>query len=515
METERDPARPMENDPLDDLLAPSPPAGNAPAMSVGDLSRAIKRTLEGDFGHVRVQGEISGAKRAASGHWYFRLKDDKAVIDGVLWRGQAGKLKTLPEDGLEVIATGRITTYEGRSVYQLVVEALEPAGVGALLKLLEERRQKLAAEGLFDADRKRPLPYLPDVIGVVTSPTGAVIRDILHRLRDRFPRRVLVWPIRVQGETAAAEAAAAIKGFNSLPPDGPVPRPDVLIVARGGGSLEDLWAFNEEVVVRAAAASEIPLISAVGHETDTTLIDHASDRRAPTPTAAAEIAVPVRADLAAETRRLGLRLMEASERGVAHRQDRLAGLARGLPEPSRLLETASQRLDDWGERLSFALRSGLGARGDRLARASAGLPSPMRQIDGKADALAASARALSQAATGALQARRHAFERLDPARRGQASVERRISDAASRLDRLSGLLESYSHEKTLERGFVLVRADGEVLTDAKDATPGRAVELQFARGERRQAIIQGKQAGPKRRARPPRRDGPDGQGSLL
>ena len=269
-------------------------AANLPEHSVSELSEAIKRTLEGRFERVRVRGEISGFKRAASGHLYMALKDENAVLDAVCWRGLAGRLTVAPEDGLEVVATGRITSYPGRSKYQIVIESLELAGEGALLKLLEERRKKLAAEGLFDPERKRPPPFLPTVIGVVTSPTGAVIRDILHRLSDRFPRRVLVWPVLVQGKGAAEQVAAAIEGFNRLEPDGPVPRPDLIIVARGGGSLEDLWAFNEEVVVRAAAGSRIPLISAVGHETDTTLIDHAADLRAPTPTAAAEMAVPVR-----------------------------------------------------------------------------------------------------------------------------------------------------------------------------------------------------------------------------
>lgn len=503
-----------ERDPLSDLLAPQAAPTNAPALSVGELSRAIKRTLEGDFGHVRVQGEVSGAKRAASGHWYFRLKDEKAVIDAVLWRGQAAKLDTLPEDGLEVVATGRVTTYEGRSVYQLVIDRLEPAGAGALLKLLEDRRKKLQAEGLFDADRKRPIPYLPDVIGVVTSPTGAVIRDILHRLADRFPRRVLVWPIRVQGKGAAEEAAAAIAGFNRLEPGGAVPRPDVMIVARGGGSLEDLWAFNEEVVVRAAAASDIPLISAVGHETDTTLIDYASDRRAPTPTAAAEMAVPVRADLIGELRRLGLRLAEAADRDVVHRQDRLAGLARGLPEPNRLLETAAQRVDDWGERLGLALQGGLRTRAERLARLNASLPSPRSQIDAKADALAARGVALDRAAGQAVVGKAHGLDRLDPGRRLPEAAARRLDDVGRRLERVSALLESYSHEKTLARGFVLVRADGAVLTDVAAATPGRRVELQFAGDQRRGAVIEG--AAPARRtrkAKPAAKDG--GQGSLL
>src|SRR6185295_17747103 len=277
--------------------AAAPPLDhNRPALSVSELSQALKRMVESEFDHVRVRGEISGFKRHTSGHLYFALKDESAVIDAVCWKQMAPRLGLKPEDGMEVIATGRLTTYPGRSKYQIVVERMELAGAGALLKLLEERKAKLAAEGLFDAARKRPLPYLPAVIGVVTSPTGAVIRDILHRLDERFPRRVLVWPVAVQGEGAAEQVAAAIKGFNLMAEGGAVPRPDLIIVARGGGSLEDLWAFNEEIVVRAAAGSRIPLISAVGHETDTTLIDFASDKRAPTPTAAAEMAVPVLRD---------------------------------------------------------------------------------------------------------------------------------------------------------------------------------------------------------------------------
>ena len=492
---------------------------NSPSLSVGELSRNIKRTLEDDFGHVRVRGEVSGAKRAASGHWYFRLKDDKAVIDAVCWRGSANRLNTPPEDGLEVTATGRVTTYEGRSVYQLVVEQLEPAGAGALLKLLEERRKKLGAEGLFDQDSKRPLPYLPDRIGVVTSPTGAVIRDILHRLADRFPRHVLVAPVRVQGEGAAKEIAAAIQAMSKLEGD---LRPDVVIVARGGGSLEDLWAFNEEVVVRATAKSAIPLISAVGHETDTTLIDYASDRRAPTPTAAAEMAVPVRQDLIAETRRLGLRLAEAAERGVAQRQDRLSGIARGLPQPARLVETVSQRLDDWGERLAFALRTGLGRRQDFVARLNAALPSPMRQLEAKHDGLRQRSGTLNRAASKALRDHAHALERLDPARRLANASQRGIQNAETRLASAAGLLDSYSYEKTLERGFVLVRAGGAVILTAEAATPGLAVELQFAKGARRAAVIadgappakrvpKPSKPGKQQKPRPPH----DSQGSLL
>src|SRR5208282_4880445 len=328
---------------------------NLPEYSVSELSQAVKRQIESDFGHVRVRGEVSGFKRHTSGHCYLSLKDADAVLDAVIWRPLAQRLTLKPEDGMEVVCTGRMTTYAGRSKYQLVIEAVELAGIGALLKLLEERRKKLAAEGLFDDSRKRPLPYLPEVIGVVTSPTGAVIRDILHRLADRFPRRVLVWPVPVQGESAAAAVAAAIAGFNALEPGGDVPRPDLLIVARGGGSLEDLMAFNEEVVVRAAAASKIPLISAVGHETDTTLIDFASDRRAPTPTAAAEMAVPVRRELQVGLLEQGRRIVAASVRMFDERRLRLAAAARGLPDPRSLLENAQQRLDDRAERLALGL----------------------------------------------------------------------------------------------------------------------------------------------------------------
>src|SRR5882672_11468005 len=321
---------------MNDLLTAPPaanPGSNLPEYTVSELSLALKRSIEDDFGQVRVRGEISGFKRPGSGHCYFALKDADAVLDAVCWRMTAIRLAIKPEDGMEVVCSGRLTTYPGRSKYQLVVDTIELAGKGALLRLLEERRLRLAAEGLFAVERKKPLPFLPAVIGIVTSPTGAVIRDILHRLADRFPRRVLIWPVTVQGDGAAAQIAAAIDGFNRLGAAGPAPRPDLIIVARGGGSLEDLMAFNEEIVVRAAAASAIPLISAVGHETDTTLIDHAADLRAPTPTAAAEIAVPVRLDLVAELAGKTARLAGGLARLFSERRLHLAGLARGLPDP--------------------------------------------------------------------------------------------------------------------------------------------------------------------------------------
>src|SRR5262252_1632620 len=311
---------------------------NAPEFSVSELSLALKRTVEDAYGHVRVRGEISGFRGAhSSGHCYFALKDENAKIEAVIWKFAHSRMRFKPQEGLEVIATGKLTTYPGSSKYQIVIEALEPAGIGALMALMEERKKKLAAEGLFDEARKQLLPWLPEVIGVVTSPTGAVIRDILHRLEDRFPRRVLVWPVRVQGEGSAEQIAAAIRGFNALPEGGKIPRPDVLIVARGGGSLEDLWSFNEEIVVRAAAESMIPLISAVGHETDITLIDFAADRRAPTPTAAAEMAVPVRAELALDLESLERRALAGWLRSQEARRASVRSAARALPDADEVL----------------------------------------------------------------------------------------------------------------------------------------------------------------------------------
>ncbi|WP_370208505.1 exodeoxyribonuclease VII large subunit, partial [Pararhodobacter marinus] len=340
----------------DDEPRPGGPT-NAHDFTVSELSGAVKRTLEGEFGRVRVRGEVGRVVIARTGHMYFDLKDDRSVIASVSWKGQVARMAVRPEEGMEVIATGRLTTYGPQSKYQLQVENVEPAGAGALMAMLEARRKKLAAEGLFDAARKRPVPFLPQVIGVVTSPSGAVIRDILHRLADRFPRRVIVWPVAVQGERCPADVVRAIEGFNALAPGGPVPRPDVLIVARGGGSIEDLWGFNDEAVVRAAAASDIPLISAVGHETDTTLIDHAADLRAPTPTAAAELAVPVRADLLAHVANLGARLHRAGTASAQLRAQRLRDLARALPRADALLATPVQRLDRASDRFAGALRA--------------------------------------------------------------------------------------------------------------------------------------------------------------
>ncbi len=358
----------MGDTPNDTISNTSSNAGsNLVELSVSELSGAVQRQIEENFGRVRVRGELGRVARPASGHLYFDLKDNRAVLAAVMWKGTTHRLCVQPEQGLEVVLTGKLTTYPGQSRYQLVVEALEPAGEGALMALLEARKKQLAAEGLFDAERKKTLPYLPEVIGVITSPSGAVIRDILHRLADRFPRHVLVWPVRVQGATCAEEVAHAIAGFNALSNDGPndeandkaVPRPDVLIVARGGGSLEDLWPFNEEIVVRTAAQSDIPLISAIGHETDTTLLDYAADQRAPTPTAAAEMVVPVRAELQATLSSLTARQRRAQARLFDGASNYLAGLVRGLPRLEDMLALPRQRLDSLRQRLGGGLQSNI------------------------------------------------------------------------------------------------------------------------------------------------------------
>lgn len=454
--------------------------GNAPPMTVSEISNALKNTVEDRFSYVRVRGEISGFKRAASGHCYLTLKDADAVLDGVCWRGVAGRLAIQPEDGLDVIVTGKLTTYPGRSKYQIVIESMEMAGEGALLKLLEERKRMLAAEGLFAEERKRKLPYLPDVIGVVTSPTGAVIRDILHRLNDRFPRHVLVWPVLVQGEAAAAQIAAAIEGFNALKPGGDVPRPDVLIVARGGGSLEDLWAFNEEIVVRAAANSDIPLISAVGHETDTTLIDFASDRRAPTPTAAAEIAVPVRADLMASILDIERRRLGAITRLLNNTGMQLGGLARGLPDPASLLGQASQRLDDYTERFLLAGRSGFTLRAERVANLGARLRSPNQTMVQKSDRLHDLLDRFAGAGRRLVARTRDRFDRGGYQDRLTKGVDRKHRQDAKALEQLGRRLESVSYKNVLARGFAVVRdADGQPIARASGIANGQALTIEM------------------------------------
>lgn len=483
---------------------------NVQELSVSELSRALKRTVEDSYSYVRVRGEISGFKRAGSGHLYMALKDEEAVLDAVCWRGSAAKLTVRPEDGLEIIATGRLTTYPGRSKYQIVIEQIELAGEGALLKLLEERKRKLAAEGLFDEDRKRRLPFLPEVIGVVTSPTGAVIRDILHRLADRFPRHVLLWPVLVQGDGAAEQVAAAIDGFNRIAPGGPVPRPDLLIVARGGGSLEDLWSFNEEIVVRAAAASQIPLISAVGHETDTTLIDFASDRRAPTPTAAAEIAVPVRMDLLADLNGFAQRIIQAVTRGVDNRTRFLEGLARGLPHPKRMMETKEQRLDDLSERLAQAARRASERREDRLTTLAARLRSPADQLRGAGEKLSDRADRLDRAARSALRRDARRLTDLQAETRMPDAVSRRMGDLADRLKRLGSAVEALSYKGTLARGYTVVRdADGNLVTDGALLSGGMGIEIEFKEDTRVNALVSDGGKPPPKKRKPAAKPGAD------
>src|SRR6267378_3085394 len=486
---------------------------NAPEFTVSELSSALKRTVEDAYGHVRVRGEISGFRgRHSSGHCYFSLKDENAKIEAVIWKTAYGRMRIKPEEGLEVIVSGRLTTYPGQSKYQIVVETLEPAGVGALMALLEERKKKLAAEGLFDEARKQLLPWLPDVIGVVTSPTGAVIRDILHRLADRFPRHVLVWPVRVQGEGSAEEVAAAIHGFNALPAGGAIPRPDLLIVARGGGSLEDLWSFNEEIVVRAAAESMIPLISAVGHETDITLIDFAADKRAPTPTAAAEMAVPVRAELFVEVSTCARRVMVCWQRGQEARRNELRAAVRALPAASELLALPRQRLDAAAAALPRVLKANTHAHFRRFAASSARLT--VRVLRGQVaqanQRLTVCGERMTHSARSLLRNRRDRYAgleiRLKASRFSNAQAQRqtiardreraqRLAERARRaltlaMQRLEArvahsgqLLAALSYRSVLTRGFALVRDEqGLPVHAAASIGPGARLNLEFADG---------------------------------
>jgi exodeoxyribonuclease VII large subunit len=512
-----------------DLLDDLPEGQNSPEFSVTEISGAIKRVIEGEFGHVRVKGEVGRVSKPRSGHIYLDLKDDKSVISGVIWKGVAGRLDTQPEEGMEVVATGRVTTFGGQSKYQLVIEDIKPAGMGALMALLEKRKKTLAAEGLFDPARKRPLPYLPEIIGVVTSPSGAVIRDILHRLRDRFPRKVLIWPVAVQGAKCAPEVARAIAGFNAMTPGGALPRPDLLIVARGGGSVEDLWGFNEEIVARAAAASDIPLISAVGHETDTTLIDFVSDMRAPTPTAAAELAVPVRHELAAWLEGQGARMSQLISQGLSTRGQRLRDMARALPRADTLLDTPRQRLDRAAEKLDPALIAGVQKRRVRLADVAGGLrasalrqraAADRRRLDGLAVRLdPALARAVGvKRERFALRAA--AFRPVtlaqDRARKADAFAKlvQRMSEAGQRqtqgwrqkIDALDRVRMTLGYESTLARGYAVVRGDGGVVTTSKDAKKASVLEIEFSDGR---MTVGGKPA------TKPGGKVPPGQGSLF
>ncbi len=445
---------------------------NAPAYSVSELAFALKRTIEAAYGFVRLRGELSKVTFHGNGHVYLDLKDDKASISGVIWKTQVAGLSIRPQTGLEVIVTGRITTYPGRSQYQIIIETMAPAGVGALLAQLERLKAKLAAEGLFAASRKRSLPAMPAVIGVVTSPTGAVIRDILHRIRDRWPCRVVVWPVVVQGDQAAAQVRAAIEGFGRLEAGGAIPRPDLIIVARGGGSVEDLWPFNDEALARAAAASSVPLISAVGHETDTTLIDFVADRRAPTPTAAAEIATPVWAELAASLADYERRLIQCGARVIADRRTRLNSAARALPRPLDLLAIATQRLDIAANRLGSALQANVASHRHDFIEASAMIRPQIlrRSIEVKTQTLARLSLRLAPLAA------------------------RAVARASERLTAVDKLRQSFNPDGPLRRGFARVhRADGHLAREAKALIAGEALKLVFADGQRG-AIVDGRAA---------------------
>ena len=497
-------------------------ASNNPELTVSELSNAIKRALEDGFGFVRLRGEISGYRGPhASGHCYFALKDDKAKIEAVIWRGVFQKLRFKPEEGLEVIATGKVTSYPGSSKYQIVIEALEPAGVGALMALLEERRRKLTAEGLFAEERKKPLPFLPRVVGIITSPTGAVIRDMLHGFTERYPAHVIVWPVRVQGETSAKEVAAAIRGFNALQPGGPLPRPDVLIVARGGGSLEDLWGFNEEVVVRAAAESAIPLISAVGHETDWTLIDLAADARAPTPTKAAEWAVPKHGELIDNIADLALRLGKSIRRTLEAARTHLKAAIRGLPRLEDLLALPRQRFDAVERRLARALSANTQAHGKRLATIEGRLqPRLVAQlVDRDSQRLDRAHRRGATALARSTAARRTRFERL-AARHTPRTLQQRLVLERRALDAQSQMLASLSYQSVLKRGFALVRdADGRAVRSIGALAIDARVGIELADG-RANAAITSVEPSPAERTetpkpRPPKRSSSDGQGSLF
>lgn len=521
------------------------PRTNALELSVSELSAALKQAVEDRFGFVRVRGEISNYRGPhSSGHAYFSLKDQSARIDAVIWKSSFMKLKFKPQEGLEVIATGKVTTYPGKSTYQIIIEALEPAGTGALMALLEERRRKLAAEGLFDQARKRPLPFLPQCIGVVTSPTGAVIRDILHRISERFPRHVLVWPVRVQGETSTDEIAAAIDGFNALPDHGLLRRPDVIIVARGGGSLEDLWSFNEENVVRAAARSSVPLISAIGHETDWTLTDHAADLRVPTPTAAAEKAVPVRGELTAALADLACRLTGAAIRLLDRRRCDFRALTRALPQSDSLLAFRRQQLDTLESRLKGACAKSYDQRHLEMARLSHRFArqSPHAQLASKTQNFNALEHRLRRWRTtgyepisqriahlaGRLAMARKTRVKLESERAAMAqqrlhgltsrmtySLTRRIAACLERVKFLDQLLGSLGYRQVLARGFALVRDDeGRPLRKAAEVVDGTLLDIEFADG--RTPAIAGKKPGAQsKKLQPSQGSRNRGQGSLF
>ncbi len=481
---------------------------NAPEFTVSEISGAVKKTIEGAFGRVRVRGEVGRIFKARSGHLYYDIKDDKNVLACTTWKGQVSQLSVVPEEGLEVIVTGRLTAFGAQSKYNLNVDMVEVAGEGALMAMLEKRKKALAAEGLFAPERKQKLPYLPEVIGVITSPSGAVIQDILHRLRDRFPRKVLIWPVAVQGKQCASEVTRAIEGFNAMTPGGALPRPDLLIVARGGGSIEDLWGFNEENVARASAASDIPLISAVGHETDTTLIDFVSDQRAPTPTAAAELAVPVRLELLAWVDDQDARLTRAAIGAVDQRKQRLRDLARALPNLETLLDTPRQRLDRASERLPAALARAAQIKRLRLSEASGSLrPAALVRLmsDAKAKLFERGNRLQPTLLARDIERKKTDITQIS-ARLARVS-QGQIDGWRSRLDALERIRQTLGYKETLMRGYAVVRGDGDVITSKAKAKKAGVLEIEFQDGRYKIG------AAPVRKAKP--KETPPDQGSLF
>lgn len=461
---------------------PTSTGTNAAEFTVSEISGALKRVVEDTFGYVRVRGEISGYRGPhSSGHAYFSLKDERARLEAVIWRGVFSKLKFPPEEGLEVVASGKLTTYPGSSKYQIVIDSIEPAGAGALMALLEARKKQLASEGLFDEARKQLLPFMPRTIGVVTSPTGAVIRDIIHRITDRFPLHVIVWPVRVQGETAGPEAAAAVEGFNRFAEGGEIERPDVIIVARGGGSLEDLWGFNDEALVRAVAASDIPVISAIGHETDWTLIDLAADVRAPTPTGAAEMAVPVRSDLEAELAGLAARLRSATSRNLDRQGQQVRAAARALPSPDQLLALPRRGFDELSARLGRALENGTGRKRSDLAA--------IRLNPALLSRLVRERRASHSALAGRVRAE-PLIDRIvvyrqrlsETAMRGDRAVDQSLTTLRRTTAETGRLLVSLAYPEVLKRGYAIVSGAAGAVTRSDEIKPGMALTLQFADG---------------------------------
>lgn len=512
-----------------DLLDDPTPGSNTPEFTVSEIAGSVKKMIEAELGWVRIKGEVGRVVQARSGHLYFDLKDDRSVLSCQTWKGQIPSLGMIPEEGSEVIAEGKMTASGFQSKFALNAQRIAIAGEGALMALLEKRKKALAAEGLFDEDRKKPLPYLPEVIGVVTSLQGVVIRDIMHRLRDRFPRKVLVWPVAVQGQACAPEVARAIAGFNALSPGGALPRPDLIIVARGGGSVEDLWGFNEEIVARAVVASDIPLISAVGHETDTTLIDFVSDKRAPTPTAAAELAVPVRHELAAWLDGQGARMMQLLSQGITRRDQRLRDIARALPRADSLLDGPRQRLDRATEKLGPSLITGVQRRRVRLSEVAGSLrPATLtRRMQEHQRGVSNAQARLMPALHRVVQARRDQFaaqvrrfrpdtlrSENDRQRRRLDEVTARLSAAGARqiskwqreIDARSRVLGTLGYKETLKRGYAVVRSDGQVVTTAKAAKKATVLEIEFEDGR----MDVGSKVAPRKSS-----DVPKDQGSLF